>query len=124
MSSNKESTTRTLLVALAVSLVASIFVAGAAVTLKPVQLENRLLDKQRSILAIAGIGGTGLSAKEAQDLFNARIRAQVIDLASGEENAALSPITFDALKAAKDPQTSIELSGAEDIALIKRRERF
>ncbi|PKO50608.1 MAG: Na(+)-translocating NADH-quinone reductase subunit C, partial [Betaproteobacteria bacterium HGW-Betaproteobacteria-21] len=53
MSSKKESTGRTLFVALAVSLVSSVFVAGAAVSLKPVQIENRLLDKQRSILAIA-----------------------------------------------------------------------
>ena len=37
--SKKESTSRTLLVALAVSLVSSIFVAGAAVSLKPVQID-------------------------------------------------------------------------------------
>ncbi|MDR1888849.1 MAG: Na(+)-translocating NADH-quinone reductase subunit C, partial [Zoogloeaceae bacterium] len=47
-----------------------------------------------------------------------------IDLSTGEENAALDPITFDALKAAKDPQTSTELPGNQDIALIKRREQF
>ena len=53
MSSQKESTARTLLVALLVCLVCSVFVAGAAVALKPTQLENRLLDKQRSILAVS-----------------------------------------------------------------------
>ena len=58
--STKESTTRTLMVALAVSLVSSVFVAGAAVSLKPVQIENRQLDKQRSILSIAGLGGDGM----------------------------------------------------------------
>ena len=46
MSSQKESTLRTLVVALVVCLVCSIFVAGGAVALKPVQVENRLLDKQ------------------------------------------------------------------------------
>jgi Na+-transporting NADH:ubiquinone oxidoreductase subunit C len=127
MSSNKESTARTLTVALVVSLVASVFVAGSAIYLKPVQQENRLLDKQRSILAIAGIEGVEvkkLPAKEVQALFKSRIKAKVIDLESGEEAADLNPETFDALKAARDPQTSIALPGAQDIASIKRRERF
>ena len=46
------------MVALAVSVVCSVFVAGAAVSLKPVQIENRQLDKQRSILSIAGSAAT------------------------------------------------------------------
>ena len=78
--STKESTTRTLMVALAVSLVSSVFVAGAAVSLKPVQIENRQLDKQRSILSIAGLGGDGMSAREVKDLFASRIQARVVDL--------------------------------------------
>ncbi|MDR2260740.1 MAG: Na(+)-translocating NADH-quinone reductase subunit C [Azoarcus sp.] len=124
MSSNKESIARTLIVALVVSLAASVFVAGSAIYLKPVQQQNRLLDKQRSILAIAGIGGAERSAEEVRALFARRIEAQVVDLATGEVNAGLDPASFDALKAAKDPRTSIELPGGEDIALIKRREQF
>jgi Na+-transporting NADH:ubiquinone oxidoreductase subunit C len=124
MSSNKESTARTLIVALAVSLVASVFVAGSAIYLKPIQEENRLLDKQRSILAIAGVGGDKLSAKEVQDFFNTRIKAEVVDLTNGEIRSDLNPLTFDALKAARDPSMSVELAGSEDIALIKRREQF
>ena len=121
---NKESTGRTLMVALAVSLVSSVFVAGAAVTLKPVQIENRQLDKQRSILAIAGLGEATMSAREVKDLYNNRVRARVIDLDSGEYSDAYDPNLFDPLKAARDPKLSDALSGAEDIALLKRRERF
>ncbi len=123
MSSNKESTVRTLLVALTVSLVASVFVAGSAVALKPVQLENRLLDKQRSILAIAGLGDN-LSSGEVKALFNSRIRPRVVDLTSGEYAEGFDPVSFDPLKAARDPKTSKALSGDEDKALIKRREQF
>ncbi len=121
---NKESTGRTLMVALAVSLVSSVFVAGAAVTLKPVQIENRQLDKQRSILAIAGLGEATMSAREVKDLYNNRVRARVIDLDSGEYSDAYDPNLFDPLKAARDPKLSDALSGAEDVALLKRRERF
>jgi Na+-transporting NADH:ubiquinone oxidoreductase subunit C len=124
MSNKKESTLRTLLVALAVSLVASVIVAGSAVYLKPVQQENSLLDKQRSILSTAGAGGPELSAREVREIFATRIKAKVIDINTGEEQTDLDPVTFDALKAAKDPKTSIELSNEEDIASISRREQY
>jgi len=122
--SKKESTSRTLLVALAVSLVSSVFVAGAAVSLKPVQIENRQLDKQRSILAIAGLGEPTMSAREVKDLYNSRVKARVLELDSGEYSDAYDPNLFDPLKAARDPKMSDALRGDEDIALIKRRERF
>ncbi len=124
MSTRKESTTRTLFVALAVSLVSSVFVAGAAVLLKPVQIENRLLDKQRSILSIAGLDGETLSAQEAKELFNSRVKARVLDLKTGEYAEGIDPLTYDPLKAAKDRNLSRMLSADQDVALIKRRERY
>ena len=124
MSSQKESTARTLLVALVVCLVCSVFVAGAAVALKPIQIDNRQLDKQRSILAIAGLGEAGLSGKQVKALFAERIRMRVVDLQTGRFTDAQDAATFDPLKAAKDPQLSDALPGEQDIASIKRRERF
>lgn len=121
---NKESTVRTLTVAVLVCLVCSVFVAGAAVALKPTQVENRQLDKQRSILAIAGLGEAGMSAKEVKALFGERIQAKVVDLRDGTFTDEQNPATFDPLKAAKDPELSRPLSGEEDIASIKRREQF
>ena len=124
MSSQKESTVRTLMVALVVCLVCSVFVAGAAVALKPTQVENRQLDKQRSILAIAGLGEAEMSGKQVKQLFAERIRARVVDLQTGKFSDAQDAKTFDPLKAAKDPALSDALAGEQDIASIKRRERF
>lgn len=124
MSNKKESTGRTLGVALAVSLVSSVFVAGAAVSLKPVQIENRQLDKQRSILAIAGLGEQNMPARDVKALFGEHITARVVDLETGEYSTQHDPAIFDPLKAAKDPRLSTALKGRDDIALIKRRERF
>ena len=124
MSSQKESTARTLTVALLVCLVCSVFVAGAAVALKPTQVENRQLDKQRSILAIAGLGDANMSGAQIRALFAERINARIVDLENGRFSDAQDPTTFDPLKAAKDPQLSQALGGAADIASIKRRERF
>ena len=124
MSSQKESTARTLTVALLVCLVCSVFVAGAAIALKPTQVENRLLDKQRSILAIAGLGEARMSAAKVKSLFNSTITAKLVDLETGKFSDAFDPITFDPLKAAKDPKTSSVLKGSVDIAGIKRQERY
>ncbi len=122
--SNKESISRTLTVALAVSLVSSVFVAGAAVSLKPLQTQNRLLDKQRSIAAIAGMGGRELPAAQVRALFGDTIKARLVNLETGEFADDFDAATFDPLKAAKDPQQSLRLTKEEDIASIKRRERF
>ena len=124
MSSQKESTARTLVVALLVCLVCSVFVAGAAVALRPTQLENRQLDKQRSILAIAGLGEPGMSGNQVKTLYKDRIVAKLVNLETGEYSDEFDPNTFDPLVAAKDPALSQSLSGDEDIASIKRRERY
>lgn len=124
MSSQKESIARTLTVALVVCLVCSVFVAGAAIALRPTQIENRQLDKQRSILAIAGLAEDGMSGKQIKELFAQRITARVVDLQTGKFTDEVDAMTFDPLKAAKDPKLSDVLSAEDDIASIKRRERF
>lgn len=124
MSSQKESTARTLVVALLVCLVCSVFVAGAAVALRPTQLENRQLDKQRSILAIAGLGEVGMSANQVKTLYSERIVARLVDLETGKFSDEFDPNSFDPLVAAKDSKLSQALPSEEDIASIKRRERY
>ena len=124
MSSQKESTVRTLVVALLVCLVCSVFVAGAAIALKPTQTDNRLLDKQRSILAIAGLGNPEMSGKEAKALFDERITAKIVDLETGTFSDAKDPIKYEPLQGAKDPSESIALTVEQDLAKLKRRVRY
>lgn len=124
MSSPKESTARTLIVALLVCLVCSVLVSGAAVALRPTQIENALLDKQRNILAIAGLGHAGMSDDEIKALYEERIVARLVDLETGRFSDKFDAETFDPTAAAKDPALSTNLSGAEDIASINRRENY
>ena len=121
---NQESTVRTLVVALLVCLVCSVFVAVAAVGLKPIQMENRLLDKQRSILNIAGLLQSGMSNQQVKTLYSERIVAKVVDLKTGEFTDQFDPERFDPLSAAKDPALSESLNTEDDIASIKRRENY
>ena len=122
MSKQQESIGRTLLVAFVMCLVCSVIVASAAVMLKPVQLTNSLLDKQRNILVIAGLIQPEASAQEVQRVFRERIQPRLVDLDSGRFVEDGKPETFDPLQAAKDPAQSSALSGEDDIASIRRRE--
>lgn len=124
MSSRKDTTIGTLTVALVVCLVCSIFVAGAAVALRPTQQANSLLDKQRSILSIAGLGDSSLSADQVRDMFKGEIKARLVDLETGTYSNAYDPQTFDQLASSKDPAISKNLTSKEDLASIKRRERY
>src|SRR5690606_40583739 len=119
-----ESTARTLLVALLVCLVCSVLVAGAAVALKPIQVVNSQLDKQRNILAIAGLGDPSMSAADVQRLFDERIVARLVNLETGQISDERDPTTSDPMAAAPEPSTRPVLTGAEDIALLKPLEKF
>ncbi|MDO4708464.1 MAG: Na(+)-translocating NADH-quinone reductase subunit C [Pseudomonadota bacterium] len=119
-----ESMRRTLSVALLVCLACSVVVAGAAVGLKPTQVANRQLDKQRNILAIAGLADADAPASEVRQIFQSRIRPRLVDLDSGRFSDAYPAEGFDPLKAAQDPALSQALPGDEDIASIRRREHY
>jgi Na+-transporting NADH:ubiquinone oxidoreductase subunit C len=124
MSEQKETIGRTLFVALAVCLVCSVFVAGAAVSLKSLQQQNALLDKQRSILRIAGMIDEKASGAEVRRVFDQGITPRLVDLDTGRFSDAENPRTFDPLKAAQDPTLSKTLPQAEDIASIHRLEHY
>lgn len=124
MSERKETIGRTLLVALAVCLVCSVVVSGAAVSLKPQQQENALLDKQRSILRIAGMIDETAGSAEVQRVFDQGITARLVDLQTGHFTDAEDPRTFEPVKAAQNPALSRILTPEQDVASIRRLERY
>ncbi|PKF62749.1 Na(+)-translocating NADH-quinone reductase subunit C [Psychromonas sp. psych-6C06] len=113
MSNQQETFGKTMIVVLAVCLVCSIIVAGAAVGLRPMQVKNKELDKQSNILAVAGI------EKTVEEAFKSNIKMKIVDLNTGEfvaDNAK-----YDQRIAAKDPAKSIKLDAEQDVAKIGRR---
>ncbi|MDP2560025.1 Na(+)-translocating NADH-quinone reductase subunit C [Psychrobium sp. 1_MG-2023] len=117
--SNKDSFGRTLIFVLIVSLVCSIVVAGAAVGLKPLQLDNKQLYKQTKILEASGLlEQAGKGKKAIQDTYGKYVTAKLIDLDTGEfvEGDAA---TYDQRLAALSSDTSIKPKA--DIAKINRR---
>jgi Na+-transporting NADH:ubiquinone oxidoreductase subunit C len=96
--------------AVAICLVCAIFVASSAVGLKPLQDANKLLDRQKKVLTVAGLmaDGESLSREEISTTFASSIKQKVIDLKTGALNSEIDVATFDQKAAASDPDTSFE----------------
>ncbi len=117
MLDDRNSVKNTLTVAIGLSIVCSIFVAGAAVILKPKQEQNATDFRQRIILEVAGLYEPGT----APDLDAAGIEARLIDLATGEYVEAEDPSGFDPVEAARDPAQSVNVPAELDVAGVRRR---
>lgn len=121
---SNDSTRKTLLVTVLLSLACSIVVSFAAVSLKPVQEQNIVLDVQKNILGISGLAenARSLSVEEIEELYK-QVQPRLVDLKTGKYvDATPAGIAgYDQREAAQEPATSRSLSGAEDIASIKRQ---
>jgi Na+-transporting NADH:ubiquinone oxidoreductase subunit C len=106
----KDSTGYILSFAAGVCLVCSVFVAGAAVSLKDKQEANKLLDKQKKVLVVAGLMDEGekLPPAEVSQLFADNIVPKVVELKTGAYVDGVNADTFDQRKASKDPEASTE----------------
>ncbi len=134
----RDSVPHTLLVATLLCVVCSVFVAGAAVGLRPRQLANKQLDQKKNVLIVSGIVGAddivqqgkqkGKTATSStiNQLFKERIQKRLIDLKTGEpvDPKIVDGATYDPRAAARDSERSIFIKPSDDLARIKRREKF
>jgi Na+-transporting NADH:ubiquinone oxidoreductase subunit C len=115
MAGKNESVSKTLLVAFLVCVVCGVVVATAAVSLRPVQNENKLIDKRMNILLAAGMYD---ASQDVNEQFKS-IERKFVDIESGDY--VEMPESYDQRTAAKDPAQSERLSGDVDIAGIKNQ---
>lgn len=121
MALNVNSTKGTILVALVVCLISSIFVSFIAVSLKEKQTINKKLDKKKFILLAANLIENGKKyTKEEIDQKYQQIQKKVIDFQTGDISQQIDIESYDQRKASKDPKMSKALSGEEDIASVLR----
>ncbi|MBU3021957.1 Na(+)-translocating NADH-quinone reductase subunit C [Aestuariibacter sp. A3R04] len=111
MSAKKESLGKTVGIVVAVCLVCSIVVSGAAVGLRELQQTNAKLDKQTNILVAAGLYETGMSNDTIEAKFEEFVVPRYVDLDSGEFTEAPSP-DYDMYKAAKVTETSTPVTNS------------
>ena len=111
---------KTMMVALAICLACAVVVSASAVALKPLQVKNKSLDMKKNILDVVGLLEEGGNVHDAFEQFEVRI----VDLDTGEYVDTIDVETFDQRKAAKDPTLSVAIERKQDIAGIKRREKY
>ena len=126
---DKNSIKHILLFALGVSLVCSVLVSASAVLLAERQDANVLLDQRRNILVTVGALKEGENENAAgqgiNKIFESEFKQRIIDLSTGRFSSGIvDPASYDQIKAARDPEQSIQLSSDQDIALLRRRENF
>ncbi|TKB25541.1 Na(+)-translocating NADH-quinone reductase subunit C [Desulfopila sp. IMCC35006] len=107
---------------LVLAFVCSALVAAAAVGLRPQQEANRDLDRKKNILYAAGLYQEG---KTIDQMF-APIETKIIELASGKfvPEETIKPESYKQLKAALSDATGRKLSNEEDIARLRRLEKY
>lgn len=120
MSSNKETFGKTVGFVFAVCLVCAALVSVSAVSLKPRQVANKLLDQQTKVLEAAGLLQDGMKSKEIVATYEKLVEAKMIDLDSGKFIDG-NPALFDERRNARDPQLSDKPEN--DIAGINRRSK-
>lgn len=117
---NKDSINNTLVVSITLCIVCSVIVSTAAVVLQPAKRANQQLEIQRNVVQAGGLLREGATVAEA---FSS-VQTRIVDLSTGQFTDEINVETFDQFKSSRDPDLSRELSRQEDIATIKRLERF
>jgi Na+-transporting NADH:ubiquinone oxidoreductase subunit C len=102
----------TVVFATVVCVVCSLFIAAATILLKDRQAMAKMMYIQKNVLLeVTGLVPAGSAAEVDRDeLFRSRIRARLVDLASGEyvEEPGIDPLRYDQRAARNDPARSRE----------------
>jgi Na+-transporting NADH:ubiquinone oxidoreductase subunit C len=122
---NNDSPLKAIIVVCVVALVCSVLVSVTTISLRPVQQRNQLIDRSRNIVALTGLVPPG-QVHSDDDILTAleRLDVRVVDIATGEFDTTIDPADFDSRATINDPEFSVAIAGADDLARIGRRSRF
>jgi Na+-transporting NADH:ubiquinone oxidoreductase subunit C len=122
---DNDSPQKAILVVTLVALVCSVLVSTAAITLRPIQERNQLVERSRNVISLTGLvspdqrlgGEQVLAAVEHLDI-------RLVDIDAGKFEETLDALSFDERAAATDPQSSVPIPEALDTARLGRRPKF
>jgi Na+-transporting NADH:ubiquinone oxidoreductase subunit C len=122
---SKDTPLRALMTVLVTAVVCSSIVSASVVLLRPIQLNNKLLERSGYILQLTGLlpPGAAVGDDELLELFKS-LDARVVDIDEASLDSEFDPYTFDGRKAAADPELSVPIPAGEDIAGLGRRSHF
>jgi Na+-transporting NADH:ubiquinone oxidoreductase subunit C len=123
---NNDSPQKALLVVFTVALVCSVLVSIATVFLKPLQLQNQLVERSRNIVTLTGLTERGevLSDDDILEIVEQQLDIRVVNIDTGEFEPTMEPAEFDERAAVNDPERSVAIPVAEDLASLGRRASY
>lgn len=111
---------RSLAVLAGVALICAVLVSVSAVSLRPYQERNELLQRYRHVVALTGLVEPGADDETVLEVVS-QLDARVVDLKTGAFAADLDPESIDSRSAAADPGRSTAIPAAKDLARLGRR---
>jgi Na+-transporting NADH:ubiquinone oxidoreductase subunit C len=120
----RDTVTQTFKVSILLCVVCSVLVSGVAVALRPAQRVNRERFMKTNVLIAAGLHRPRMTADQIEQMFEERVVERIIDLDTGEFTDAVDPEVYDQRAAERDPALSRSIPSREDIAGVRRREKY
>jgi Na+-transporting NADH:ubiquinone oxidoreductase subunit C len=122
---SNDSPLKALIVVLVTALICSTLVSAAVVVLRPIQLNNQLLERSRNIMALTGLmpAGEVVEDEKMLELFRS-LDTRMVDIDEAQFDSTINPLTFDLRRAANDPDLSTAVPPGSDPANIGRRSRY
>lgn len=124
----RDSVAGTILVAAVLCVVCSVIVSGTAVGLKSLQQANSKLDKQRNVLAAAGLLKPDDTAADVEATFKKNFEKHFINLETGEvvsdeqlkEAGVAEPANYDPAEARDNPKLNRPVEGLPGIVKTEK----
>ena len=122
---SNDSPLKAVIVVLLTALVCSTLVSAAVVVLRPIQINNQLLDRSRNIMALTGLLPAGEAVEDEQmlELFRS-LDTRIADIDGARFDESIDPLTFDQRRAVNDADLSTAVPAGSDLASIGRRSRY
>ncbi len=122
---SNDSPGKALMVVVLVALVCSSLVSAAVVILRPIQLNNQLLDRSRNIMQLTGLLPEAETPgdEEMLSLFKS-LDARIVNIDEGSFDDTIDARTFDQRRAVSDPELGVAVPAELDRARLGRRSRY
>jgi Na+-transporting NADH:ubiquinone oxidoreductase subunit C len=122
---NNDTPQKAILVVLLTALVCSSLVSAAVVVLRPIQLNNQMLDRSRNIMQLTGLlpADKTIEDDDMLELYKS-LDLRIIDIDAAEYDEEIDPNVFSERQAVNDPDMSTAIPFSQDQAKLGRRSRF
>jgi len=122
---NNDSPVKAFLVVLLTAVVCSSLVSASVVVLRPIQMNNKMVERSRNIVKLTGLveGAQVPDDEKMLELYRS-MDVRILDIDQADFNDELDPLVFDQRRAANSPDLGVAIPPDQDQASLGRRSRF